>query len=56
MERAMGIELYPKFLSLAETSCYQPLCEPIVAKCCQAAKSGGPQLSDEKSLLAEAAS
>jgi hypothetical protein len=31
----MGIELYPKFLSLAETRCYQPLCESIVAKCCQ---------------------
>ena len=35
MERAMGIELHPKFLSLAETRCYQPLCESIVAKCCQ---------------------
>src|SRR5215475_13655376 len=31
----MGIELYPKFLSLTETRCYQPLCESIVAKCCQ---------------------
>jgi hypothetical protein len=31
----MGIELYPKFLSLAETRCYQPLCESIVAKCYQ---------------------
>src|SRR5258707_13851128 len=32
MERAMGIELYPKFLSLAETRRYQPLYESIVAK------------------------
>jgi hypothetical protein len=31
----MGIELYPKFLSLAETRCYQPLCASIVGKCCQ---------------------
>ena len=31
----MGIELYPKCLSLAETRRYQPLCESIVAKCCQ---------------------
>ena len=31
----MGIELHPKFLSLAETRCYQPLRESIVAKCCQ---------------------
>ena len=31
----MGIELHPKFLSLTETRCYPPLCEPIVAKCCQ---------------------
>ena len=31
----MGIELYPKFISLAETRCYQPLCKSIVAKCCQ---------------------
>jgi hypothetical protein len=35
LEWAMGIELYPKFLSLAETRCYQPLRESIVAKCCQ---------------------
>jgi hypothetical protein len=32
----MGIELYPKFVSLTETRCYPPLCESIVAKCCQA--------------------
>jgi hypothetical protein len=31
----MGIELYPKFLSLAETRRYQPLYESIVVKCCQ---------------------
>jgi hypothetical protein len=31
----MGIELHPKFLSLTGTRCYQPLCESIVAKCCQ---------------------
>ena len=31
----MGIELYPKFLSLTGTRCYHPLCESIVAKCCQ---------------------
>jgi hypothetical protein len=30
LERAMGIELYPKFLSLTETRCYQPLREPIL--------------------------
>jgi len=35
LERAMGIALYSKFLSLAKTRCYQPLCESIVAKCCQ---------------------
>lgn len=32
MERAMGIELHPKFLSLTETRCYQPLRESSVAK------------------------
>ena len=32
---AVGIELYPKLLSLAGTRCYQPLHESIVAKCCQ---------------------
>jgi len=35
LERAMGNELYPEFLSLAETRCYQPLWEsmlPNVAK------------------------
>jgi hypothetical protein len=32
LERAMGIELHPKFLSLTEPSCYQLLREPIVAK------------------------
>lgn len=32
LERAMGIELHPKFLSLTETRCYQPLRESIVAK------------------------
>jgi hypothetical protein len=26
LERAMGIELHPKFLSLTETGCYLPLC------------------------------
>jgi hypothetical protein len=31
----MGIELYPKFLSLAEPRCYLSLRESIVAKCCQ---------------------
>ena len=31
----MGIELHPKFLSLTEQRCYQPLRESIVAKCCQ---------------------
>lgn len=31
----MGIELYPKFLSLAGTRCYHPCHKPIVAKCCQ---------------------
>ncbi len=31
----MGIELHPKFLSLTGTRCYQPLCESIVANCCQ---------------------
>ena len=30
-----GNRIVPKFLSLAETRCYQPLCESIVAKCCQ---------------------
>src|SRR5437773_7534028 len=35
LERAMGIELHTKFLSLTETRCYQPLRESIVAKCCQ---------------------
>jgi len=35
LERAMGIELHPKSLSLTETRCYQPLRESIVAKCCQ---------------------
>src|SRR5215469_5497482 len=35
MERAMGIELHPKSLSLAGTRCYHPLHKPIVAKCCQ---------------------
>jgi hypothetical protein len=34
----MGIELHPKFLSLAETRCYHPLRESIVAKCCQIEK------------------
>jgi hypothetical protein len=28
----MGIELYPKFLSLAETRCYQLLYESIVCQ------------------------
>ena len=28
----MGIELHPKFLSLTETRCYQPLRESSVAK------------------------
>jgi hypothetical protein len=32
LERAMGIELHPKFLSLTETRCYPPLCESIVVK------------------------
>ena len=32
LERAMGIELHPKFLSLTGTRCYQPLRKPIVAK------------------------
>jgi hypothetical protein len=41
MERAMGIELHPKFLSLTGTRCYQPLCESIVAKCCQKQDTGG---------------
>jgi hypothetical protein len=31
----MGIELYPKFLSLTEIRRYRPPCEAIVAKCCQ---------------------
>jgi hypothetical protein len=31
LERAMGIGLHPKFLSLTETRCYQPLGESIVA-------------------------
>jgi hypothetical protein len=45
LERAMGIELHPKFLSLTETRCYQPLCESIVAKCCQKAKDAGSSLA-----------
>ena len=48
----MGIELYPKFLSLAETRCYQPLCESIVAKCCQDMVlnfSGNPTPKHDKS-------
>ena len=39
----MGIEFYPNFLSLAETRCYQPLRDSIVAKCCQNDEVGGPQ-------------
>jgi hypothetical protein len=35
MERAMGIELHPKFLSLTKPRRYQSLSESIVAKCCQ---------------------
>ena len=31
----MGIELHPKFISLTEPRCYQPLCKSIVANCCQ---------------------
>jgi len=47
MERAMGIELHPKFLSLTEQRRYQPLPESIVAKCCQIAQSdrAKPQLA-----------
>jgi hypothetical protein len=32
MERATGIELHPKFLSVIGTRCYPLLCESIVAK------------------------
>jgi hypothetical protein len=35
LERAMGIEFHPKFLSLTEPRRYQALRESIVAKCCQ---------------------
>ena len=35
MERAMGIEFHPKFLSLTGARCYPPLPQAIVAKCCQ---------------------
>jgi hypothetical protein len=34
LERAMGIELHLKFLSLTETRCYPPPREAIVANCC----------------------
>jgi|SRR6516225_3787026 len=46
--RAMGIELYPKFLSLTETRWYQPFRGAIVAECCQTTKPPAFNLSGEK--------
>jgi len=54
LERAMGNELYPEFLSLAETRCYQPLWESIVAKCCQGRMRAGhlPWSGDARASMA----
>jgi hypothetical protein len=51
MEQAVGIELYPKLLSLAGTRCYQPLRKSIVAKCCQERSTALPPGRPPRELL-----